>query len=88
MQNQGRQYSRSAPGNYPGPQQEYAGRKYEIEYVHNGFWLGGFKKGKIENIINSRVRKGWKYVGMESHSSIFLLMFRRTSLVLTFYKDF
>lgn len=70
------------------PQEEYAGRKYELEYVHNGFWLGGFKKGKIEAIINSRTRKGWRYVGMESHSSVFLLLFRRTSIVLTFYKDF
>lgn len=70
------------------PQEEYAGRKYELEYVHNGFWLGGFKKGKIEAIMNSRIRKGWRYVGMESHSSVFLLLFRRTSIVLTFYKDF
>lgn len=62
-------------------------RKYEIEYVHNGFWLGGFKKGKIESIINSRINKGWHYAGMTTHNSIFLLFFRRTSLVLTFYKD-
>lgn len=64
------------------------GRKYELEYVYNGFWLGGFKKARIEAIINGRIRKGWRYVGMESHSSIFLLFFRRTSIVLTFYKDF
>lgn len=64
------------------------GRKYEIEYVYNGFWFGGFKKARIEAIINARTRKGWRYVGMESHSSIFLLFFRRTSIVLTFYKDF
>ena len=62
--------------------------KYEIEYIHNGFWLGGFKKAKIESIINGRVRKGWKYVGMTTHSSVFLILFRRTSLVLTFYRDF
>ena len=73
----------------PRPQEEYStGRKYELEYVYNGFWLGGFKKSKIEGIINNRTRKGWRYVGMESHSSIFLLIFRRTSIVLTFYKDF
>lgn len=73
----------------PRPQEEYsAGRKYELEYVYNGFWLGGFKKGKIEGIMNSRAKKGWRYVGMESHSSVFLLFFRRTSIVMTFYKDF
>lgn len=64
------------------------GRKYELEYVHNGFWLGGFRKAKIEAIINGRIRKGWRYVGMESHNSVFLLFFRRTSIVLTFYRDF
>lgn len=67
--------------------QNGAGRKYELEYVRNGFWFGGFKKTKVENVINNRVSKGWHYVGMESHNSIFLLFFRRTSLVLTFYKD-
>ena len=73
----------------PRPQEEYsAGRKYELEYVHNGYFLHGFKKGKIEHIINSRIRKGWRYVGMESHNSVFLLLFRRPSVILTFYKDF
>ena len=66
----------------------YSGRKYEVDYVYNGFWLGGFKKGKIEGIMNSRAKKGWHYVGMESHSSVFLLLFRRTSIIMTFYKDF
>lgn len=82
------QSRRPTPDNYSRPQDEYSGRKYEIEYVHNGFWLGGFKKGKIESIINGRVRRGWKYAGMTTHSSVFLLLFRRTSIVLTFYKDF
>lgn len=82
------QSRRTTPDNYSRPQDEYSGRKYEIEYVHNGFWLGGFKKGKIESIINGRVRRGWKYAGMTTHSSVFLVLFRRTSLVLTFYRDF
>ena len=84
MQNQ----RRPVQANNYRPQEDYAGRKYELEYVHNGFWLGGFKKGKIEGIINGRVRKGWHYVGMESHNSIFLLFFRRTSVILTFCKEF
>lgn len=64
------------------------GRKYEVEYIHNGFWLGGFKKAKIEATINNRVSKGWQYVGMQSHNSVFLLLFRRTSVILMFCKDY
>lgn len=62
-------------------------RVYKVDYVRNGFWLGGFKKDKIEGLINDRERKGWHYMNMTTHSSVFLLFFRRTSLVLTFYRD-
>ena len=62
-------------------------REYKVDYVHNGFWLGSFKKAKIENLMNEREKAGWHYAGMTTHNSIFLLLFRRTSIVLTFYKD-
>ena len=87
MQNDYRERRTPVQGNYYRQQEEHSGRKYALDYVYNGFWLGGFKKAKIEAVINDRIRKGWKYVGMESHSSVFLLIFRRTSIVLTFYHD-
>ena len=87
MQNNYRERRAPIQGDYYRSHEEQSGRKYELEYVYNGFWFGGFKKAKIESIINNRIRKGWKLVDMESHSSIFLLFFRRTSIVLVFYHD-
>lgn len=57
---------------------------YAVEYVKNGFWFGGFKRDKLTQVINNYGSQGWKVAGMTYHTSVFLLIFRRSGTVVTF----